>query len=249
MPGSGSQPSFTPEELVNIATFATDAARAQYHLYGLSPREDTLVRRYFPSQGARLLDIGCGYGRTTVPLYHMGYRVAGLDIVERMIVEARKSHPEVTWALMSATDLAIHDASADYALFSANGIDCISPLERRDKALREIRRVLRPGGCFIYSAHNWLAQVVTASRNRTRREHLLLNARRGRLGPGYLRVPQAEGELVLYYGTPPGEIRRLRRAGFQRVSLHSGKLSPRFEGRGRWANLLFDAWPYYVAYR
>lgn len=249
MPGVDSQPSFTPEELVNIATFATDSARAQYHLYGLSTQEDALVQRYFPVRGARMLDIGCGYGRTTVPLHRMGYRVVGLDIVERMIVEARKSHPEVPWVLMSATDLAVPDASMDYVLFSANGIDCISPLERRAQALREIHRVLRPGGCFIYSAHNWLAQVLTAFHNPTRREHLWRNVREGRLGAGYLRVPQAEGELVLYYGTPPGEMRRLRRAGFDRISIHSGKLSPRLDGRGRWANLLFDAWPYYVAYR
>jgi SAM-dependent methyltransferase len=249
MPGSGSPPQFTPEELTNIATFATDAARAQYHLYGLTPREELLVRRHFSEPRARLLDIGCGYGRTTVPLHRMGYRAVGIDIVERMIVEARKGHPEVPWALMSATDLAATDASVGYVLFSANGIDCISPLPRRDQALREIHRVLRPGGCFIYSAHNWLAQMVTAGRNAKRREHLWLNVRRGRLAPGYLRVPQAEGELVLYYGTPPGEMRRLRRAGFRRVTMHSGKISPRFDGRGRWANYLFDAWPYYVAYR
>jgi len=106
MPVPGSSPQFTPEELTNIATFATDAARAQYHLYGLTPGEEHVVRRCFTTPDARLLDIGCGYGRTTVPLHRMGYRVVGLDIVERMIVEARKSHPEVAWALMSATDLA-----------------------------------------------------------------------------------------------------------------------------------------------
>ncbi len=249
MPVPGSSPQFTPDELTNIATFATDAARAQYHLYGLTPGEEHVVRRCFTKPGTRLLDIGCGYGRTTVPLHRMGYHVVGLDIVERMIVEARKSHPEVAWALMSATDLAAADASVEYVFFPANGIDCISPLPRRDRALREIHRVLRPGGCLVYSAHNWLAQLVTASRNATRREHLWLNVRRGRLGPGYLRVPQAEGELILYYGTPAGEIRRLRRAGFRNISMHSGKMSRRFHGRGRWANYLFDAWPYYVAYR
>jgi SAM-dependent methyltransferase len=249
MSGLRASGAFTPDEMVNMATFATDAAHAQYHLHGLTPREEALVRRFFPDQGGRLLDVGCGYGRTTVPLHRMGYRVIGLDIVERMIRLARREHPEVRWGLVSATDLAARSGSVDYVLFSANGIDCISPLTRREQALREVHRVLRPGGCFIYSAHNWLAQVMTSLRNPTRRQHLWRNVRRGRLGPGYLRVPQAEGELVLYYGTPGGEMRRLRRLGFRDVSLHGGKISPRFETRGRLAHYLFDAWPYYVAHR
>jgi SAM-dependent methyltransferase len=249
MSDSSAQPPFTPDELANISTFATDSARVQYDLCGLSPREDVLIRRYFSAQGARLLDIGCGYGRTTVPLHRMGYRVIGIDIVERMIFEARKKHPEVAWALMSATDLAVRDASVDYVLFSFNGIDCISPLARRERALREIHRVLRPGGCLIYSSHNWLAQVATVLRNPSRSRRLWLNVRKGRLGPGYQHVRQPEGELVLFHGMPPREIRRLRRMGFSRVSIHSGKIPSRFNGRGLWATLLFDAWPNYVAHR
>lgn len=241
--------SFTPEELGNIATFGTEAARARYQGYGLTPREEALIRRHFTRPGARVLDIGCGYGRTTLPLWNRGFRVFAVDVVPRMIEEARRGHPEVEWALMSATDLGLRDASVDYAFFSANGIDCIYPLARRQQALTEIHRVLRPGGCLIYSAHNWVAQLTTAARHASRREALWRNALGGRLGPGYLRVPQAGAELVLYYGTPGGEIRRLKRLGFRDVSLHSGKITPRLEGRGRLAHVLFDAWPHYVAYR
>jgi SAM-dependent methyltransferase len=249
MLGSGSQPSFTPEELVNIATFATDSARAQYDVYGLSTVEESLVRRYFTDPRARLLDIGCGYGRTTVPLQELGYRVVGIDVVERMVVQAEKKHPYIPWLLMSATDLALRDHSVTYAFFPFNGIDCIYPLHRRDQALREVYRVLRPGGCFIYSTHNWLAQIVTSLRNHAHRSQVLYNLRRAHLFSGYLRVPQTEGDLVLYYGTPCAEIRRLRRLGFRRITLHQGKMSPQLKGWGHLGSFLFDARPHFVAYR
>lgn len=240
---------FTPEERVNISLFGTEAARAQYQNYGLTAREERLARRYFVDSGAWVLDIGCGYGRTTVPLARMGFRVIGLDVVPRMIEEARRAHPDLRWLIMSATDLALRDASVDYTLFSANGIDCIYPLERRTQALREIHRVLRPGGCLIYSAHNWIAQAATSVRRRGRRGTLWRNLLRGRLGPGYLRTPQAGGEMVLYFGTPGSEMRRLWSLGFRDVTIHSGKISPRLDGRGRLVTVLFDVWPHYVAYR
>lgn len=240
---------FTPEEQVNIATFATDAARAQYHVYGLTGREERLVQHYFTTPGARVLDIGCGYGRTTVPLRDRGFRVLGVDIVPRMLDHARRSHPDIAWVRGSATDLCMRDEAVEYVLFSANGIDCIHPLARRAQALREIYRVLRPGGCFVYSSHNWIAQMITSVRRRDRRQTLWRNVRRHPVGPGYLRVRQGEGELVLYYGLPWSEIARLRQIGFRRVVLRSGKISPRLERCGRLGNVLFDAWPYYVAHR
>ena len=240
---------FTPEEQVNIATFGTETARAQYNVYGLTGREEVLIQRYFRIPGARVVDLGCGYGRTTVPLQQKGFRVLGLDVVPRMIEEARRSHPDVGWALGSATDLPLPDESVDYVLFSANGLDCIHPLLRRERALAEIRRVLRPGGCAVYSSHNWAAQIVSSAYHPTRRRQLWRNLRHGRFRPGYLRIAQGEGELVLYYGTPAAEVRRLRRLGFRSVALHAGKISPRLEGRSMLLTAMFDAWPHYVAHR
>jgi SAM-dependent methyltransferase len=242
-------PAFTSEELANMAVFSSETARAQYRVYHLTPRERMLVERYFTRRGARVLDLGCGYGRTTVPLHDMGYRVIGTDIVGRMIAEARQAYPHIVWALMSATDLALDSGSVDYVLFSANGLDCIYPRARRDRALREMHRVLRPGGCLVYSSHNWLAQVVTSVWNPDRRADLWRNVRRGRLRPGYLRIPQGEGELTLHYGWPGAEARRLARLGFRDVRVHGGKISPRLERYGRLAGMLIDAWPHYVAFR
>src|SRR5262245_14801619 len=115
---------FTDEERQNIAVFGTDNARAHYEAFGLTPAEERAVRRHFTSPGARVLDLGCGYGRTTIPLVRMGFRAIGVDIVPRMIEGARQRHPDISWALMSATDLAFRDASVDYVLFSASGLDC-----------------------------------------------------------------------------------------------------------------------------
>ena len=240
---------WTREEEANLATFGTDGSREQYLVYGLTGREERLIRRFCARPGARVMDLGCGYGRTTVPLHEAGFRVLGFDIVPRMIVEARRSHPHIAWALMSATDLALPDESVDYALFSANGIDCIHPLRRREDALREVRRVLRPGGCLVYSSHNWLAAWVTSAWHSTRRRELWRNVRGGRMLPGPFRVRQAGGDLVLYYGTLWSERRRLARLGFCRISVHGGKISPRLDWGREITTALFDASPYYVAYR
>ena len=148
---------------------------------------------------------------------------------------------------MSATDLGFADGAFDSALFSFNGIDCIVPRSKRLQALRELHRVLRPGGVLVYSAHNWAGFIVSSLGSPSRRAELWRNVARGRLLPGYFRLRQTGGELVLHYGLPWAEVRALRAAGFSAVTVLPGKIPSRLERLGRVAHRLFDLWPFYVA--
>jgi SAM-dependent methyltransferase len=71
-----------------------------------------------------------------------------------MVAACQTRHPGVSFAHMDARDLG--PLPADHyglAMFSFNGIDSVAP-EQRATILREVHRVLAPGGLFIVSSHN-----------------------------------------------------------------------------------------------
>ena len=125
---------------------------------GLWESERTLMDRHVPRNGA-ILDIGCGAGRTTFGLYEAGYRgVTGFDLSNTMIEAARDIAEErglpVRFDVGDAGSMPYADASFDGALFSFQGFMCIPSGEHRLEALREVRRVLRPGGHFVLTTHD-----------------------------------------------------------------------------------------------
>ncbi len=124
---------------------------------GLWNSERTLIEKYFKKEDS-ILDLGCGTGRTTIELYKLGYKkIVGLDISEQMIQMAQNIalsfEMEIEFIVGNACDLPYPDNSFDHAFFSFNGLMQIPGKQNRKNALKEIQRVIRPGGYFIFTTH------------------------------------------------------------------------------------------------
>jgi demethylmenaquinone methyltransferase / 2-methoxy-6-polyprenyl-1,4-benzoquinol methylase len=109
---------------------------------GLDQRWRRLTASAAVRPGDRVLDACCGTGDLAVAGARAGGRVVGLDFSERMLERARRKAPEVEWVRGDLLELPFEDASFDAATVGF-GVRNVADLER---GLRELRRVLRPGG-------------------------------------------------------------------------------------------------------
>ena len=147
-------PEEIPLELAeNLAIYESPSAVAEYSVYRLYPEEEYLYPKYF-KPGARLLDLACGMGRTTLMLHEMGLVVRGIDRSAVLIAAARRRLPYLDLRVGSYDQIDEPDNSFPNILISANGLDLAFPITQRVTALQECARVLQPGGIFIYSSHN-----------------------------------------------------------------------------------------------
>ena len=143
--------SFTTEKTVSDYTKAVKEI-------GLWESEKMVIKRYFNPED-RILDIGCGAGRTTIGLYKLGYHlIEGLDLSEAMIVQARRISKELNYNIIfsvgNAACLGYDDENFEAVLFSFNGIMQIPGRENRIKVLKEIKRILKPKGYFLFTTHD-----------------------------------------------------------------------------------------------
>ena len=126
---------------------------------GLWESEKIIFNKYVSTEKS-ILDLGCGAGRTTINLYKNGYKnIVGLDISNNFIEYAKsyckESDLDIEFICADATNLDFaSDNSYDVVFFSYNGMQCIPGKRNRDNVLKEVHRVLKPGGIYIFTAHN-----------------------------------------------------------------------------------------------
>lgn len=103
--------------------------------------------------GKRVLDVGCGPGLYAEELVARGAEVVAFDHGTRMVALARErlgARVEVRVHDLAEPLDWIPDASFDAALMAL----VIHHLDDRVSALRELHRVLRPGGFLVVSTHH-----------------------------------------------------------------------------------------------
>ena len=105
-------------------------------------------------KGKRILDLGVGAGRTVKGLREISADYTGVDYVPEMVTYCRQRFPGVRFEQADARAMPqFADASFDLIVFSCNGI-CMVNHAGRLGILREVRRLLAPGGTFVFSTSN-----------------------------------------------------------------------------------------------
>jgi len=155
-----------------------------------------------------VLDLGCGGGRTTIPLFEMGYKIEGIDIAENLINALKKKKPAVKAIVGDAMDMPYKDNTFDIVIFSHNSLDCMYPYSARKKTLKEINRVLKNGGFFIFSSHvfNFIPFDFSVLRN------ILMNLHRIPTlfvkGEGFYKEKMGNGDIVDLYASRKSNIQK-----------------------------------------
>jgi len=137
------------------------------------------------SERDAVVEIGCGVGRLTRPIAERAATVIALDVSGEMLARAREhnAHLEnVTWIQGDGTSLAgVPDAQADACV--SHVVFQHMPDPRITLGyVREIGRVLRPGGWGAFQVSN--DRHIHRRRRGRERMRLVLNAARGRAPRG-----------------------------------------------------------------
>jgi ubiquinone/menaquinone biosynthesis C-methylase UbiE len=140
------------------------------------------------AEARRFLDLGAGNHElaTRVAGAHAGLQVLAVEPSESF---TRRPRPGVTTLRALAESLPLADATIDVAMCMSS----IRHVRRRDVALRELRRVVRPGGSLHIVE---LDPLADAQRSRRHRDALRSTVARLTFDPLLLRTCPSAGQMA-----------------------------------------------------
>jgi ubiquinone/menaquinone biosynthesis C-methylase UbiE len=141
--------------------------------------DQQVLARYLAKPGL-VIDLGCGTGRTLIPLARRGFRCVGVDLSRHMLrivgEKAARQGLSVGRVQANLVDLdCLADQSADYCTCMFSTLGMIRGRANRRRTLVHVRRILKPGGLFVVHVHNvwfglfdpisrgWLARQLVCS--------------------------------------------------------------------------------------
>jgi SAM-dependent methyltransferase len=202
------------------------------HLYDVLHR---LLREHLAPPAAsvagRALDAGCGTGFQTALLARLGYRAHGVDVAAGLLGVARQALPDAALARASVEAL-------PYAPGTFDAVTCcgstLSFLDDPGRALRELARVLRPGGRLLLECeHRGSLDLAWALASSVAGDPLGYGLAR----PDAWRLLRARGAVVTSY-PGYGRLRLFRRAELDALLRGAGLVPRRVWGIHVLTNLI-----------
>jgi SAM-dependent methyltransferase len=98
-----------------------------------------------------ICDMGCGPGQIARYLHRKGVKTLGVDLSPKMVAEAQRLNPEIHFH--QGDMLSLPDEENSWGGIAAFYCIIHIPREQIVDALREMKRVLRPGGLLLVTFH------------------------------------------------------------------------------------------------
>ena len=118
------------------------------------PRFEFFDRYISEWKDLKVLDVGCGGGFTCEFMAKRGAQVSGVDISEVSVAtaqsHAKESGLEIDYRISKGEKLPHEDNTFDVVTC----VDVLEHVEDVDQVVREIHRVLKPGGTFLFDTIN-----------------------------------------------------------------------------------------------
>lgn len=102
------------------------------------------------SKGKTILEYGCAYGSGSQVLKDYGLRVIATDISKIAVERAKKIHPDIVFKVHDMQKLFRAEKIFDYAI----ACDVIEHLEKPEQGIKNVYKILKPGGVAILSTQN-----------------------------------------------------------------------------------------------
>jgi len=120
------------------------------------------LRARSPDRIPIAIDLGCGTGRSILPLAERGWRTVGVDLSPSMLrcvaqkrTEFDEGKDRIGLIQANMAQLAfLADSSIDLALCLYSSLGMVQGRQHRRAMLAHVARALRPGGKLIVHAHN-----------------------------------------------------------------------------------------------
>ncbi|MFC1794120.1 class I SAM-dependent methyltransferase [Planctomycetota bacterium] len=104
----------------------------------------------------RILEIGCGIGTIVNELGSKNHNIIGIDISGEAIEYGKKKYSDINLEVQAAETLPYEDESFEVVL----SFDLFEHIAEIDKHISEVRRVLRPGGYYLFQTPNRYSNII-----------------------------------------------------------------------------------------